>query len=481
MDDTPNLQLPYLFAEQALKHVTHNEALQRLDAIVQLSVADRDLTTPPAAPEDGDRYLVAVSATDDWAGMDDAIAAWQNGAWVFYAPQTGWRIWVADEETLLAWNGSAWVIAGGGVNPVALVGVNTTADAVNRLSVKSDAVLFGHDDVTPGSGDMQLKLNKSAAGNTGSVLFQTGYSGRAEFGLCGDDDWHVKVSADGTAWIEALVVNGETGVVSFPNGLSGVRPRLSGNRTYFVDATNGSDANDGLSSGSGAFATLQKAWDTLSGLDGSLYTGTISVADGTYAAGIVSSSVPVGFSQISIIGNSGAPANVHVNGTGHGFSFGSDLPCPMAINGFRITCAGASKSGVALNARGTITCSNIEAAGGSTGYAGFYSAAAQGARIIVAGTQTITGSMSCYAAATYGVVQFYGQTIALTGTPAFSWGFAIASYLGVIAASGLTFSGAATGVRYGVTINSAISTGSGGAGYFPGDAAGSAASGGQYL
>ena len=32
MDSTPNLQLPYLMAAQAQKHVTHNEALRALDA-----------------------------------------------------------------------------------------------------------------------------------------------------------------------------------------------------------------------------------------------------------------------------------------------------------------------------------------------------------------------------------------------------------------------------------------------------------------
>ena len=70
-----------------------------------------------------------------------------------------------------------------------------TADAGNRLArMKSDAVLMSHDDVTPGSGDMRLALNKSAPANTASLTFQTGWSGRAEFGLAGDDDWHVKVS-----------------------------------------------------------------------------------------------------------------------------------------------------------------------------------------------------------------------------------------------------------------------------------------------
>ena len=50
MDNTPNLQLPYLIAAQAQKHVTHNEALRGLDAIVQLLVLDKDLASPPGSP-----------------------------------------------------------------------------------------------------------------------------------------------------------------------------------------------------------------------------------------------------------------------------------------------------------------------------------------------------------------------------------------------------------------------------------------------
>ena len=56
MDETPNLRLPYIMAAQSQKHVTHNEAIRALDAVVQLSVLDRDLSTPPGSPADGARY-----------------------------------------------------------------------------------------------------------------------------------------------------------------------------------------------------------------------------------------------------------------------------------------------------------------------------------------------------------------------------------------------------------------------------------------
>lgn len=215
MSDSPNLGLPFLEAAQAQKHVTHNEALRGLDALVQLSVIDRDLTAPPSSPADGDRYIVNASATGDWSGKDNQIAAWQDGAWAFYPPRAGWMCWVADEESLITWDGAAWVdalAAMGGIGELETLGVNVTADLTNRLAVSSPAVLLNHE----GAGH-QLKINKNGAAETASLLYQTGFSGRAEMGLTGDDDYHFKVSADGANWSEAIVIDRTSGEVSFPN------------------------------------------------------------------------------------------------------------------------------------------------------------------------------------------------------------------------------------------------------------------------
>ena len=68
MEQSPNLALPYIMPAQAQKHVTHNEAVRMLDALVQLAVLDRDLATPPGSPQDGDRHIVAPDSTGDWSG-----------------------------------------------------------------------------------------------------------------------------------------------------------------------------------------------------------------------------------------------------------------------------------------------------------------------------------------------------------------------------------------------------------------------------
>ena len=193
MDTTPNLGPPYIMAAQSQKYVTHNEALRALDAIVQLSVLDRDLAAPPGSPANGDHYIVAASPIGAWTGHAGSIAAYQDGAWAFYAPAEGWVVWIADEDVAVAWNGTDWTGLATGDGSFTTVGVNATADTTNRLAVAAAATLLNH----AGAGH-QVKINKASAGETASLLYQTGFSGRAELGLAGDDDFHFKVSADGS-------------------------------------------------------------------------------------------------------------------------------------------------------------------------------------------------------------------------------------------------------------------------------------------
>ncbi len=222
---TPNLSLEPLVSAQAQKHVTVNEALARIDAAMQLTVLDRDLADPPQSPADGDRYLVSADATGLWSGHDGHIAAWDSAAvaWLFLTPRDGWRVWVVDESALLVLVDTVWQSVGGdttSLNPASggVIGVNTTADSINRLTVKSDAALFSHDDVTPGSGDMRLTLNKASPANDTSLTLQTGFSARAQVGLTGDDDLRMKVSPDGSTFHDGLSIDNGTGAVRVHNG-----------------------------------------------------------------------------------------------------------------------------------------------------------------------------------------------------------------------------------------------------------------------
>ncbi|MEE9381143.1 MAG: DUF2793 domain-containing protein [Hyphomonadaceae bacterium] len=218
MDASPNLNLPYLLPNQAQKHVTLNEALRALDALSQIGIVSRAQAVPPASPTEGVSYLIASGASGVWLGESGQLAAYQDDVWAFHTPKSGWLVWVEDEQKLIIYDGTNWQETGSGgggtsVNPAPLIGVNATADTTNRLSVKSPASLFDHE-----GDDHQLKVNKATNLDTASLLFQTAYSGRAELGLAGDDDFQIKVSADGTQFQAAIRVNRMTGSVSFPQG-----------------------------------------------------------------------------------------------------------------------------------------------------------------------------------------------------------------------------------------------------------------------
>ena len=145
-DTTPNLALPLIAGNQAQKHVTHNEALVQLDALVQLACLDKDLVGPPSAPAEGDRYLVVAAApTGAWAGLSGQVACFRDGVWVGLVPRRGWLAFVADEADLYTFTGSAWTSFRATLTilqNLARLGIGTTADAVNRLAVKSEAALF---------------------------------------------------------------------------------------------------------------------------------------------------------------------------------------------------------------------------------------------------------------------------------------------------------------------------------------------------
>lgn len=215
MDNSPNLALPYILPSQAQKHVTHNEALRVLDAVVQLAVLDRNLSAAPATPAKGDRHIVAAGAAGVWAGQDGKVAAWQDGGWVFFAPRPGWLCFVVAESRLLHWTGGVWEeIAStlSALQNLALLGLGTTADSENRFAAKLNKALWA---ALPtgegGNGDLRYTLNKQSAANVLSLLMQSNWSGRAEIGLVGKDDLSLRVSADGASWREALAVNRNDG------------------------------------------------------------------------------------------------------------------------------------------------------------------------------------------------------------------------------------------------------------------------------
>jgi len=588
MTETSNLGLPFIVAAQAQKHVTHNEALRILDSLVQLAVLDRDLSAPPGSPNEGERWIVAASPAPSgaWAGHGDEIAAWQDGGWQFYAPKLGWIVYTVDEGALLTWDGSAWDDFFSNVTALqnlALLGVGTTADATNPFSAKLNNALWVAKTVAEGGdGDLRYKLSKEGAAHTLSLLFQDNFSGRAEIGLTGDDDFHFKTSPDGSSWIDALVLDNTTGAAKLnaalqltgdlspsqitaeqndynPAGLAGssvlrlssdalhritglaggadgrlvsivnigshpfvlanassgssaanrfdiaadlliapsegailiydatslrwrllspranVRERLIANRSYYV-RTDGSDSNTGLANtAGGAFLTIQKAIDTAAALDLSIHSVAINVADGTYTGAIVLKSY-VGVGPISIVGNTGTPANVLISVTSASCIAGAQVLGPYAISGLKLQANTAGHNCITLTQGSQITYSNID-----FGIANQHISVSIQAIAVASGPTTISGNANIHWFVNAGGhIQNAGRTITLSGTPAFAQAFAWALRHGRMVINGNTFSGSATGTRYFADTLALIDTAGGGASYLPGNAAGSTSGGAVY-
>lgn len=224
MDTTTRFSLPLIMAAQASKHLTHNEALALLEFLVQPVVHSVGSNEPPANPEEAECIIVGDTPAGLFSGHANELAAYLAGAWRFFVPSDGWQVVQADGGGSLIFLDGTWQAASPQNTP--FVGVNTTADSTNRLSVTAPATLLNAE-----VDDHRLVINKSGTPASSTLVFQSNWSGRAEFGLAGDDAFSVKVSANGTTWANALRADPATGRVEFPNRPAARASLTGGNRS----------------------------------------------------------------------------------------------------------------------------------------------------------------------------------------------------------------------------------------------------------
>ena len=462
---TDILSLPMIMPSQAQKHVTHNEALGALDVLVQAVVAGR-AAEPPPAPEPGARLIVGEDPAGAFAGRANAIAAFRDGAWTFLAPKTGWIAYDETLERLVVFAGAAWRELAPPRAPAGIetLGINGQADETNRLVVASPASLFTHE-----GGDHRVKIDKAGASDTASLVYQTAYSGRAEMGLTGSDDFALKVSADGAVWHEAMRIDRASGRVRFPAG--GTREMLDGERTYHV-ASGGNDAASGLDPQS-AFATLQRAINAALALDANGHAVTIALADGTHAGAAMSRPMFDG-GTLAVRGNAAAPQSVVIDGGAGPALYVDAAGAKLQASGVKL--AGQigvwARYGALVFIRGNVAFGPVTER---------HVGADNGAYVEIVATVEIAGDAKQHLfASENGHVLMIASIVTLADTPHFPDGFAVARTAGLVSAYGNSYSGSATGVRYRVSGNGVIFTNGGGAMIFPGNAAGVATSGGQY-
>lgn len=216
---TTRLGLPFLQAAQSQKHVTHGEGLLGLDALVHLVVLERDRDAPPATPADGDAYLVGGAPTDAWAGQPYKVAAWQDGAWRFYAPRAGYRLYDLATRELLAFEGAGWARIAGAAGQSATLARAPFGAGLEAWTVEEEVALAGASVASiatfPNRAIVLGASTRTIAAVTGATSYDCGFAGEpSKFGgALGAAEGASNVGVIGPQAIYA-----DTGVVLTANG-----------------------------------------------------------------------------------------------------------------------------------------------------------------------------------------------------------------------------------------------------------------------
>ncbi|WP_017672454.1 DUF2793 domain-containing protein [Blastomonas sp. AAP53] len=111
MSSTPNIALPLLYAAQAQKEITHNEALLLIDALLPGSVVARANDPSALSPQPGDAWIIGPAPLGAWAGHSAKIGVFSEGGWRFAPAVPGMRLFDRAAGAVCQYDGSGWVAA----------------------------------------------------------------------------------------------------------------------------------------------------------------------------------------------------------------------------------------------------------------------------------------------------------------------------------------------------------------------------------
>ena len=216
-DTSSNLELPFILPSQAQKHVIHNEALQILDVLVQLTAISSSKSVPPSGAKEADIYIIAKSATGVWSGHEHDIAVYRTQSWHFYTPRVGWRAYIVDQNMQIVYTGQHWVLDGPTkLQNLTLFGVNAKATPAVPVHIRANTAVWSAKSISDGgSGSMVQVLEREAMTDDLGFTLKTNGVCTALLGQFGSDRFRVSVSLDGKSFLEALSVNTPTGIIDF--------------------------------------------------------------------------------------------------------------------------------------------------------------------------------------------------------------------------------------------------------------------------
>ncbi|MDO8687305.1 MAG: DUF2793 domain-containing protein, partial [Dehalococcoidales bacterium] len=119
------------------------------------AIIDKDLTSPPGLPVEGNRYLISSGATGAWVDKDNNYARYHSNDWVYEAPETGDAVFAEDEKVAYTYNGTTWVQFTGAGAYTWGTGLTNTGTTIN--------VAAGNG-ITANADTIEVKLNATASG-----------------------------------------------------------------------------------------------------------------------------------------------------------------------------------------------------------------------------------------------------------------------------------------------------------------------------
>lgn len=297
-----------------------------------------------------------------------------------------------------------------------------------------------------------------------------------------------KISASGLA--DFILWPGQSCIVYNDNNVWKILPFsqrwAKSGAVFFVDPINGNDSNDGLASGTGAFLTIQHAVDTLhSSVDTLGGPPVINLADGTYSvgAGVNINYDLTGGAQFLITGNNASPGNVVVSCSPGGNCFNArDGGATVTLSGMTLSTTGNGAVFISATQDTVIDLCGAGPVNFNAAPLGNHVSVSTWAAVNFLGNYTINGSTTTHLTVAKTAYLNYGS-ITVTGAAGLAFtNFASVIDCGVLSAGGVapTFSGfsGVTGTRYVAQQNGVIDSNASAATY-PGNVAGSVASGGQ--
>lgn len=256
--------------------------------------------------------------------------------------------------------------------------------------------------------------------------------------------------------------------------------KLFSNLNLYVNPSTGNDANAGTTPTT-AFRTIQRAFDI--GYANYNYNRnqlTVNLAGGTYTTGLSIIGMPVGCTQVNLLGNTATPTAVQItviNANAILINSGTNFNLQGVTVGASGTASGVLGLGYGvICSQGWISISNS-----NMGTCGTAQITATNNGIVTIGPATLFSGNS-----QYGLLSQAGSLIWANGgalnysSPVYSIANVAVSSGGNLLTVGASITGSATGPRYLSDYNGNIVTGGGGANFFPGSSVGSAARGGNY-